>query len=291
MLGALFSLTFCYVAIYRYTRQLEEVGQFTSSTSVASPSLPTSREARESVVIRMEKEINIEQSNNNNNNNNLGQKMNIIITGINTNNIGAPKNIPGSPPNTPVRRQLSLSSFPPCRIVDVKINKYVTDNSPIHTRDSSRNLSIKDLPENRQNERIQRQHRREKTKMSINVAKQSSIYIFLFFFGWISAVVCSFFELFSHKHVPQGADVTLTMFAILHTMAVPIVYGLSSERVRSSLMRRHKCFTFFGSCLNFFKIFDCCRCCKRILKNSRNSNGTIGTTNYTVKQIRANPLV
>jgi hypothetical protein len=206
MLGALFSLTFCYTTIYCYTRQMEKVQS----------------------VTKMEREVNL-----------------------------------------PMRRRPSLSSFPPHSTVKIN-NKYIISNSPRKEK----------------NEQIQRwQHRREKTRMSLNVAKQSSIYIVLFFLGWITAVVCSFFELSSHKHVPQGADVTLAIFAVLHTTSVPIVYGLSSERVRSSLVRRHQC---FNSC---FKCCGYCRCCKRILKNSRNSNGTIGTTNYTVKQIRANPLV
>lgn len=80
-------------------------------------------------------------------------------------------------------------------------------------------------------------HRRARSFVHLRVARQSVMYVVIFLLGWGVAVFCSFYALFVGE-VKQQMDAALAIFGVIHSVAVPIAYGYSSQRIRDVLMER-----------------------------------------------------
>ena len=75
-------------------------------------------------------------------------------------------------------------------------------------------------------------------RLDVTVARRSSAFVVIFFIGWITAVICSLYELSTGKRAAAEADGTLGVLGTMHSLAVPLWYAGTHRAVREELLRQ-----------------------------------------------------
>lgn len=83
-----------------------------------------------------------------------------------------------------------------------------------------------------------RVHRRMGTRVPVRVARRSLVYVLMFFGGWFMIVLCFLYEAAGQQPVTEAMDILLALLGLLHSVAVPLVYGWSNKKIRLLLLGR-----------------------------------------------------